>query len=112
MDIQTRIKNSQFRKDVLNILQSAKIHEKIEGASLINEIPVSSINDIYFSIISKIIQDISEHNASDNTKILHDIVLLALCKSRRGKKFDAYYNDIINDIDKNITLSNKIFIEV
>jgi len=112
MDIQTRIKNSEFRKDVLNILQSAKINERIEGAGLINEMPISSINDLYFSLISKIVQDVVNHTPSDNTKLLHDVVLLALCKSRRGKKFDSYYTEIINDLEKNITLSNKIFIEV
>lgn len=112
MDIQTRIKNSQFRKDTLNILQNAKINERIEGAEIINELPLASINEVYMSIICKIVQDVVNHTLTDNTKLLHDVVLLALCKSRRGKKFDEYYEEIIADLEKNITLSNKIFIEV
>ena len=48
----------------------------------------------------------------NNTKLLHDIVILALCKSRKGKKFDDYYDEIIADIEKNLKLSNKIFIEI
>ena len=112
MDIQTRIKNSQFRKEVLSILQSAKIHGKIEGSIYINEIPISNINDVYLSIICKIVQDIDNHNEINNDKILHDIVILALCKSRKGKKFDTYYDEIVADIEKYIKLSNKIFIEI
>ena len=112
MDITTRIKNSEFRKEVLSILQSSKINNKIEGSKLINEMPISNINDVYFSILCKIIQDITNHIDVDNTKILHDVVLLALCKSRKGKKFDAYYNEIISDIDKNINLTSKLFIEI
>ncbi len=116
MDIQTRIKNSEFRKEVLGILQSAKIHDKIEGSQYIEVMPISSINDVYMSGICKIVQDIkhfvSGMSVVDNTKLLHDIVILALCKSRKGKKFDDYYNDIIKDLEKNLDLSSKIFIEI
>ena len=117
MDIQTRIKNSEFRKEVLAVLQSAKIHTKIEGAKFIEEIPISAINDVYMSLICKLIQDINNsidksNDSKDNNKLLHDMVLLTLCKSRKGKKFDDYYNEIIKDIEKNLDLSNKIFIEV
>lgn len=112
MDILTRIKNSEFRSEVLKKLQSAKINDQIQGADLITELPITSINDVYFSIIAKIVQDISNHNPSiNNNIILHDIVLLGLCKSRKGKKFDTYYNEIIDDIEKNIILVNKIFID-
>lgn len=117
MDIQTRIKNSEFRKEVLVVLQSAKIHTKIEGSKFVEEIPISSINDVYMSLICKLIQDINNSmsksdDRKDNTKLLHDMVLLTLCKSRKGGKFDDYYNEIIKDIEKNLDLSNKIFIEV
>lgn len=117
MDIQTRIKNSEFRKEVLNVLQSAKIHDRIEGAKYINEIPVSQIQDIYMACICKLIQDINQNvsqsdTQKDNSKLLHDIVILALCKSRKGKKFDTYYDEIVKDVEKNVELSNKIFIEV
>jgi hypothetical protein len=115
MDIQTRIKNSEFRKEVLSVLQSAKIHTRIEGSKFLEEIPTSQINDVYMSLICKIVQDINNaliNKSPENTKLLHDIVLLGLCKSRKGKKFDDYYDEIIKDIEKNLKLSNKIFIEI
>lgn len=112
MDILTRVKNSEFRSEVLKTLQSAKINDKIEGAGFINEVPISSISDVYFSIIAKIVQDVDQHNSViTNDILLRDIVLLCLCKSKKGKKFDAYYTEIIADIEKNINLINKIFIE-
>jgi hypothetical protein len=112
MDILTRIKNSEFRGEVLKKLQSAKINDQIEGAELVTELPVTSLNDVYYSIICKIVQDINKHNPTiSNTIILHDVILLSLCKSRKGKKFDTYYDEIISDIEKNISLVNKIFID-
>jgi hypothetical protein len=113
MDILTRIKNSEFRGDVLKILQSAKINDQIEGAGIVNDIPISSLADTYFSIVCKIVQDIQNYNPKiNNNIILHDVVLLCLCKSRKGKKFDKYYDEIIADVEKNINLINKIFIEI
>jgi len=117
MDIQTRLKNSEFRKEVLGILQASKIHDKVEGSKFINEIPVSQIQDIYMVNICKLIQDIEfslskQYMIKNNTKLLHDIVILALCKARKGKNFDDYYDEIIADIEKNLKLSNKIFIEI
>lgn len=114
MDIQTRIKNSEFRKEVLNILQASKIHDKIEGSKYITEIPISQISDVYMVCICKLIQDTepNKNTEKDNTKLLHDVVILALCKSRKGKKFDDYYDEIIKDIEKYIENSSKIFIEI
>lgn len=112
MDIITRIKNSEFRSEVLKVLQSAKINEQIEGAELVTELPVSSLNEVYFTIISKLVQDIENHNPTiNNTIITHDVVLLCLCKSRKGKKFDAYYDEVTKDIEKHIKLVNKIYID-
>jgi hypothetical protein len=67
--------------------------------------------------ICKLIQDIEfslskQDMIKNNTKLLHDIVILALCKARKNKKFDDYYDEIIADIEKNLKLSNKIFIEI
>ncbi len=110
MDILTRIKNSEFRKEVIKILQSAKINNKIEGVEIIDEMPISNINDTYFSIICKIVQDIEKHAEIDNTAILRDVVILSLCKNRKGKKFDTYYDEIIADIEKNTKLVSKLLI--
>ena len=112
MDIITRIKNSEFRGEILKILQSAKINDQIDGAELVSEVPISSLNDIYFTIISKLVQDIENHNPTINNNIItHDLVLLCLCKGRKGKKFDVYYDEIKKDIEKHIVIVNKIFVE-
>lgn len=114
MDIQTRIKNSEFRKEVLNILQASKIHDKVEGSKYINEIPISQIQDVYMVCICKLIQDTepNKNTEKDNQKLLHDIVILALCKSRKGKKFDDYYDEIVKDIEKYLENSSKMFMEI
>ncbi len=112
MDILTRIRNSEFRAEVLKVLQSAKINEQIRGAELVNEIPISNMNDVYHSIIAKLVQTIkNKEQTSNNTMLLHDVVLMALCKSKKGKKFDKYYDDILSDIDKNMKISSKLFID-
>ncbi len=114
MDIQTRIKNAEFRGEVLKILQASKIHDKVEGSKYINEIPISQIQDVYMACICKLVQDTdpNKNSEKDNEKLLHDVVILALCKSRKGKKFDAYYDEIIKDVEKNSENTSKIFLEI
>jgi hypothetical protein len=112
VDILTRIKNSQFRSEVLSVLQSAKINQKIQGANIIKEMPMNNMVDVYFAGICKLVQDVENHNQEiKNEDLLREIVIMALCKSRKGKKFDDYYNEIINDLEKNIKLTNKLFME-
>lgn len=117
MDIQTRLRNSEFRKEILGILQASKIHDKIEGSQYIEEIPAASVGEVYMVLLCKLIQDI-EYSLGKNkiikndVSLLHDVVLLCLCKGRKGKKFDDYYNEILSDIDKNLKMSSKIFMEI
>lgn len=114
MDIQTRIKNSEFRKEVLNILQASKIHDRVEGSKYINEIPISQVQDVYMTCVCKLIQDIepNKNTEKDNEKLLHDMIILALCQSRKGKKFDDYYDEIVKDIEKYSKNTSKIFLEI
>jgi hypothetical protein len=103
MDILTRIKNPLYKNEISILFKKNKLE--------LDDIPINYINDLYFSMICKLVQDINEINQEITSENLtNNIIYLLSCKSRKNIKFDIAYKEIINDINNKITKLDKFLI--